>query len=106
MPLWVGKMKLTIIYSNEALTDFETILSYYLSSYAYTIAENIESGILEHIELLSTNPTIGHQDLLLKRNDYFVFVSVNYKLVYQVVGTNLIIIRIFDSRQNPSKLNP
>lgn len=99
-------MKLNIIYSNEALTDFEAILSYYLSTYAYTVAENIEAGILEHIELLSTNPTIGHQDLLLMRNDYLVFISVNYKLVYRVEETNLIIIRIFDSRQNPAKLNP
>ncbi|MCU0441852.1 MAG: type II toxin-antitoxin system RelE/ParE family toxin [Bacteroidia bacterium] len=59
-------MKLTIVYSNEALTDFEAILSYYLSSYAYTIAENIEQGILAHIELLSTNPTIGHKDLFFE----------------------------------------
>ncbi len=99
-------MRLEVIYSTEALEDFSAILSYYTTFISYTIAENIETGILSHISLISENPGIGHNDRFTKRADYFVFVSVNYKIVYLVESDKVYIIRIFDSRQDPSKLNP
>lgn len=97
-------MKLEVIYSQEALNDVIAILFYYSEFISYTMAENIELGLSNHIDVISKNPSIGHKDSLLNRSDYLVFVSVNYKILYQVIEDKLFIVRIFDSRQNPSKL--
>ena len=96
-----------VVITPEARWAIESIYKYYYSWVSQQMAENINAGIRRDINLLATQPYLGK--LETKGNSsFYVFISVNYKIIYTVNETVLqvIIIEIFDSRQDPSKLNP
>lgn len=71
------------------------------------MAKNINNGIRKDIKLLAQQPYLGKIET--KGDSFFyALISVNYKIIYTISENELqiVVVEIFDSRQNPSKLNP
>jgi len=71
-------------------------------------AVKIYNGIIADVELIATNPGIGHIEPLLEGLEYefrtFVAKSKNHKIIYFTDEDTIFVYRIWDCRQRPSKL--
>lgn len=73
-----------IVWTNEALSDFENILAYYLQEAGTATAEAIERRIVAQIEMLRDFPerirasdrTPGTREAVMHRPPYIAFIRV------------------------------
>lgn len=102
-------MGLEIFWSQFAEDKLMDIFQYYKFKAGIKIAKKIVNEIVDKTLILDQNPKIGQiEDLLLERKQEFRYlISSNYKIIYYINSeTNKIIIaNVFDTRQNPVKLN-
>lgn len=72
------------------------------------VAQDIKSRIFEKTQLLSKNPEMGSIELGLDHLGlgHRYLVSGNFKIIYLLQGSNVFITDVFDTRQNPEKINP
>lgn len=96
----MAKEQIKIIWSEAALKDLEDIYDFYqpLSKQG---AENVIADILNGIETI-TQPEIFRRDEINPK--YRRVVVRHYKVLYTAVKTEVFIARIFDARQDPSKM--
>ncbi len=68
--------------------------------------KNITQNIISKTELLDKSPFIGQvEDLLIHlKKDYRYLVSGNYKIIYLVKPESVEIINVYDTRQDPIKI--
>ena len=92
-----------VIWLRLARQDIEEINDYYTEVAGKEIANSIVSKIVKSTRLLTQQPYIGHisplddKGLILE----WAIPSTNYILPYSVVGDEIHIYRVFDSRQQP-----
>jgi len=92
-----------IIWLRLARQDIEEIQSYYTEVAGKQVSDKIVTRIVKASRLLAQQPYIGHisplddKGLILE----WVIPSTNYILPYSVVGNEVRIYRVFDSRQEP-----
>jgi len=93
-----------IIWSFHAKEDLKTIYEYY-AQFSLTIANRIVDRIYDKVSILQAPNAeqIGQFDEF--NSDFRRLISGNYKIFYKVFDSEILIVRIFDSRQNPSKVN-
>lgn len=96
----MDKEKLSIIWSEEAANDLENIYNYYLVLSPQG-AVNIVNDILEGVDSI-TLPGMYRQDEF--NSKYRRVIARHYKILYRLEGNAIFIARIFDARQDPSKL--
>lgn len=93
-------------FAEDKLTD---IYEFYNFNAGITVAKKLTNGIIEESLKLEKNPFIGQkEDLLLDRiQEYRYIIFKNYKIIYWVDEVNKMIIvsHVFDTRQNPIKMN-
>ncbi|WP_126337196.1 type II toxin-antitoxin system RelE/ParE family toxin [Kaistella antarctica] len=67
----------------------------------------MQSQILNTTKQLVNHPSSGQKELLLEmlEKEYRYILSGNYKIIYKVEDSYIIITDVFDARQNPSKMN-
>jgi plasmid stabilization system protein ParE len=102
-------MGLEVFWSQFAEDKLQDIFQYYKFKAGAKIAKKIANEIIDKTLILEQNEKIGQiEELLIKRKQEFRYlISGNYKIIYYINSeTNKIIIaNVFDTRQNPLKLN-
>jgi plasmid stabilization system protein ParE len=96
-----------IIWTDFAIANLKDIFDYYLENANEKVAHKIRKRILNSTNQLKINPEIGQIEInleSLKKNHRYL-VSDNYKIIYRVFENQVIINDVFDTRQNPVKMN-
>tara|TARA_B100000929_G_scaffold288711_1_gene277764 strand:+ start:10964 stop:11287 length:324 start_codon:yes stop_codon:yes gene_type:complete len=98
-----------VVWTSRATKDLEKTAQFYLELYGKEKALNILTQIRKSTEILEKHcgdfSKIGAKDenfAHLKRN-YRKLISHNCKITYRVGKQYIYVIRVFDTRQNPSK---
>ena len=95
-------VKRKIVWSPEVKTEFLEILDfYYLRNGNAAFSKKLNAKIKKTISKLKTNPRLG----LISNNENFrVIIEGVYLIFYSISSTNINILNISDSRQNPELL--
>jgi plasmid stabilization system protein ParE len=99
-------MKLVItLPAKESLKD---IHNYYKREVSIKVADKIKSGISQKLRHLADHPYSGQlEETLLELGlEHRRIVERNYKIVYRIIDDVIYVTDIFDSRRDPSKVNP
>jgi addiction module RelE/StbE family toxin len=96
-----------IIWTDFAIKNLKDIFDYYSNKVNKKVAHKIRRQILKSSKQLNNNPNSGPIEPNLTRlnKTHRYLVSGNYKLIYRIIDNQLIINDVFDTRQNPSKMN-
>jgi plasmid stabilization system protein ParE len=102
-------MGLEILWSQFAEDKLYDIFHYYKFKAGIKIAKKIVNEIVDKTLILEQNSHAGQiEELLIERKQEFRYlVSGNYKIIYYInlETKRIIIANVFDTRQNPLKLN-
>jgi len=93
-----------IIWSPASEKDFQAILEYLNTRWNRNVILKFINKLDDNIRLISENPKlfpIVHNDLKIRK----CVISKQNILFYREVHKNIEIVRLFDSRQDPKKLN-
>ncbi len=93
-----------IIWNNIALKIFEGIIDYNTENYSEKVASDFINKVIDRLNILSRYPDIGRKSKK-KENVKFYKIDKDRDLYYRIDEDNLIVIYIFDTRQDPNK-NP
>ena len=96
---------MTIKWYIEAVGDLDKIYGYYVTKNPRAAAM-LYNKILDAVEILKTQPYAAavEQMLIGCIENYRSLVVENYKVVYFIKDDLVLIVQIFDCRQNPIKL--
>ena len=91
-----------LVWSISAKDDLQNIYDHY-SQFSLVAANKIIDGIMESSSILEApvNENIGQFDEY--NNNFRRIISGNYKIFYKSFTEYILIVRVFDSRQNPVK---
>lgn len=95
-----------IVFTDTAKKQLKSIYQYYKKEASLKVAESIKDRILEDIEKLKKGPHIGSEEayLIPLKKDYKKLVTGNYKAIYRIIDTTIVIDTIFDTRREPKEL--
>lgn len=95
-----------IIWTDFAIENLKIIFEFYAVKANKKVAHNIRKKIFNTTKQLINHPNSGQKELYLEKleKDYRYVLSGNYKIIYNVEDSKIIISDVFDSRQNPEKL--
>jgi plasmid stabilization system protein ParE len=98
---------MNIVWTDFAIRNLKDIFDYYSTKANKKVAHKIRRQILKSSKQLIKNPNSGQNEpnLLTLNKSHRYIVSGNYKLIYRIVDNEIIINDVFDTRQNPSKMN-
>ena len=96
-----------VFWTQTALNNLEDIFDYYKNRTSAAIARKLVKKIVAVTINIQKSPNIGKIEILLKdrRFEYRFLVIDNYKVIYWVEDSYIKIAAVFDSRQNPVKIN-
>ena len=82
------------------------IFNFYNEIASYHVAQNIINKIVDKTILLIEQPYIGQieESLVDMEFEYRYLIESNYKIIYRIETSIVIISSVFDCRQNPDKL--
>lgn len=102
-------MELEIFWTQFAEDKLQDIFYYYKLKAGIKVAKTITTEIVDKTINLANNPKIGQiEEFLIERSQEFRYlVSTNYKIIYYInlETERVVIANVFDTRQNPEKLN-
>jgi toxin ParE1/3/4 len=100
-------VSMKVIWQPLAIQDLRDIYDYYVDKASLKFAKELKKKILDTSKYLSKNPEMGqieeNQRLSKKVYRYFL-VEENYKVLYIISETEINILGVFDTRQNPNKM--
>lgn len=93
-----------IIWTDEAQEDLLAITRYYLDCAGKRTADNMFRKITDTVARLSAFPFIGQR--VAGYDDLYRFIVAHpyYKVIYRVEGERVIVISVWDCRQDPATL--
>lgn len=96
-----------IIWSDFSSDMLVEIFNYYKENASYAIAKRTKTNIFKATRQLIKYPISGQIEESLKHlgEEHRYLVESNYKIVYKQVDEGILITDIFDTRQNPTKIN-
>jgi toxin ParE1/3/4 len=96
-----------IIWSDHASMTLIEIYNYYKDAANKDIAIKIKNSIFSATEQLIKHPDSGQIELTLNQlgEGHRYLVKDNYKIVYKKVDGRILITDVFDTRQDPRKIN-
>lgn len=96
-----------IIWSNLAAKALKEIYLYYKIFAGERIAIKIKSGIFTATKQLTNQPELGQIETFLEKfnEGHRYLVKENYKIIYKIVKEGILITDLFDTRQDPKKMN-
>jgi plasmid stabilization system protein ParE len=101
-------MSFSIIWSDFAVSQLDSILEYHENHSSPEIARNLVKDIIEAPNILVRYPEIGPKEEMLKdrKIEYRYLIHDPFKLIYSVDKKNqyIKIADVFDTRQNPYKM--
>jgi len=93
----------TIVWTRLAEIAFKEILQYFNDrnkSNHYSI--KLSKAIKSELHLLPQHPNLG---LSTSVDNVRYLISGNYKIFYEIKETQIVVLMVWDSRMNPSKIN-
>lgn len=95
-----------IVWTNKARSQVRNIFDFYSKKVSIKLANRIVSEIAQKPSILLKQPNLGQREFLLEEIDPRIryLVQGNYKLIYLIAEEEIVIISVFDTRQNPSKI--
>ena len=99
-------MELRVFWTDTARFHLEDIYNYYKLKASVKVAKKLVKGLIDCTIQLENNPKSGAKEPLLshRKNEYRYLVEGNYKIIYWIDGSYIIIAAVFDCRQNPTKM--
>jgi len=101
-------MELEIFWSQFAEDKLQDIFYYYKHKASLKVARKIINEIVDKTIDLDKNPKIGQIENFLKERsqEFRYLVSSNYKIIYYInfETKRIVIANVFDTRQDPEKL--
>jgi len=96
-----------ILWSDFSIEMLLEIYTYYKEKASPVIARKIKTEIFTATKQLLKHPTSGQIELNLQKlsEGHRYLVKGNYKIIYKEVPEGLLITDVFDTRQDPAKLN-
>ncbi|QXP59223.1 type II toxin-antitoxin system RelE/ParE family toxin [Olleya sp. HaHaR_3_96] len=96
-----------IVWTDFAIRNLKDIFDYYAIEVNKKLAHKIRKQILKSSKQLLKNPNSGpiEPNLTILNKNHKYLISEHYKLIYRIVGNEIIINDVFDTRQNPNKMN-
>ena len=96
-----------IIWADFAIEMLLEIYNYYKENASPSIARKIKTEIFTATKQLKKHPDSGQIELNLEKlkEGHRYLVKGNYKIIYKDVPGGLLITDVFDTRQDPIKLN-
>ena len=96
-----------IIWSDFSSETLKDIFQYHKQIAGNNIAQKLKDKIFQSTKQLIKYPNSGQteESLAELNEDHRYLVSGNYKIVYKKVKEGILITDIFDTRQNPIKIN-
>ena len=96
-----------IIWTAFAIDTLKSIVEYHKEVASLKVAGKIRKEIFSSTRHLLKYPHSGQTELLLTdlNENYRYILSGNYKVIYKVNKNDIVITDIFDTRQNPTKIN-
>ena len=98
-----------VIWTSRASKDLRQITSFYSKLYGWDKALDIAFQIRKETEIFENSEidinSIGAPDEFFKhlKRDYRKYIFHHCKITYRVGNDTIYIVRVFDTRQNPSK---
>ena len=94
-----------IVWTAKAVQQLDDIFDY-ISDESFTGAEKVRDEILDCVDQLKKFPYSGQEEELLKKlkQGHRYLVQGNYKIIYRATDSFIFINSVFDTRQNPDKL--
>lgn len=98
-------MKIT--WTDFAVESLKDIVEYHKEVANLKVASKIRKKIFSSTRYLLKNPESEQRELLLEdlKEHYRYILSGNYKVIYKIIEDEIVITDIFDTRQNPTKIN-
>jgi len=101
-------MELNVYWTQFAQDKLDVIYGYYKVEVSEQVARNLVLGIIDRTLNLGKNPNIGQKEELLqdRPEEFRYLVYKNYKIIYWIntIKNRIDIVNIFDTRQNPKKI--
>jgi len=96
-----------IIWSDFSSDILVEIFDYYKENASYIVAKKIKTNIFKATKRLIKYPISGQIEETLKylEEGHRYLAEGNYKIVYKQVEEGILITDIFDTRQDPIKMN-
>lgn len=96
-----------IIWSDFASEILSGVYCYYKDIAGGKVAAKIKSNIFNSTKQLLNHPHSGQiEESLIKLNEGHRYLVVgNYKIVYKKVSEGVLITDVFDTKQDPTKIN-
>lgn len=96
-----------IIWTDFAIENLKNIFDYYTINKNKKLAHEIRTQILKSTKQLKNHPESGQIEFNLKKlnQNHRYLVSGNYKIIYRIIENQIVINDVFDTRQNPDKMN-
>jgi len=96
-----------IIWSDFASETLKDIYNYYKEVANENIAIKTKKGVFTSTRQLIKHPNSGQLEETLKKlnESHRYLVAGNYKIIYKYVREGILITDVFDSRQDPKKIN-
>ncbi len=94
-------------WSKRATEQLQHVVEYITIDSSSVRAQIVLTKILHGTALLSKNPRMGAMEPLLdfRNKEYRFLVAWSYKIIYKVAANeNVLIMRVFHTAQNPSKI--
>lgn len=91
-----------IVWNKRALEKLDEIVDYLEENFSEKTASNFVEKVFDRLDILSRYPEIGRKSKK-KKNIKFHKIDKHRDLYYRIDGKNLIVVYIFDTRQNPEK---
>ncbi len=96
-----------IIWTAFAAETLKDIFDYYKDIVGKNIAHKIKTKIFNTTKQLKKQPDSGQIEISLEQfgEGHRYLISGNYKIIYKKVKEGILITDVFDTRQNPVKIN-
>lgn len=96
-----------VIWTNLAIEALKEIYPYHKLVAGHRVARNIKSGIFSATKKLTDQPKLGPIETSLEKlnEGHRYLVNENYKIIYTVVKEGILVTDLFDTRQDPDKMN-
>jgi plasmid stabilization system protein ParE len=96
-----------IIWSVFAARTLKEIFNYYKTNASETVAVKIKSNVFVATKQLMQHPDSGgiESNLQQLNEGHRYLVEGNFKIIYKIVKEGILITDIFDTRQDPIKIN-
>ncbi|MCH8534562.1 MAG: type II toxin-antitoxin system RelE/ParE family toxin [Flavobacteriaceae bacterium] len=98
---------MNIEWTLEAKKDLKKIYKFYTKHFSLTIAQKIKNQALNTVKTLKLGTELGQEEELLKHlnQGHRYLISNHNKIIYKVEDQTAYITHVFDTRQNPKKLD-